>query len=476
MNFVVVMFDTLRADYLGCYGNEWVETPTLDGLARQSAVFDRAYAASWPTVPNRTDLFTGRYGEPLHAWRPLSWEAVTLPELMRKEGYVTQLILDTPHIINFGFGFDRPFHAWWLIRGNECDRWRTDSDPVQLTQPLEKTNKAILSFYTQYLRNIRERRLEEDYFAPQVFSAAMRWLEENRDHEQFFLWIDCFDPHEPWDPPRHYLDRYDPGYAGEDVPAYAVRSKECLSERELRHLRARYAGEVTMVDRWFGRFLERLQDLGLADDTAVIVCSDHGTYLGAHGQVHKAQPLYEEVARIVWMMKLPRGRWAGKRIPALVQPPDLMPTVLELAGIACPETVQGKSLLPLLEGEKESLRSSAITGWAPMPWSAGPLAVTDGEWTLIDFPDRSRWELYHLPEDPGQLKNVVGEFPQEAGHLHEQTITFLQEHDAPPETLEWYCSGPPPEPRPVPPEGKIFWERGLHCDNLLLGRFVEQVR
>lgn len=102
-----------------------------------------------------------------------------------------------------------------------------------------------------------------------------------------------------------------------------------------------------MVDRWFGRFLERLQDLGLADDTAVIVCSDHGTYLGAHGQVHKAQPLYEEVARIVWMMKLPRGRWAGKRIPALVQPPDLMPTVLELAGIACPETVQGKSLLPL---------------------------------------------------------------------------------------------------------------------------------
>ena len=111
-----------------------------------------------------------------------------------------------------------------------------------------------------------------------------------------------------------------------------------------------------------------------------------------------------------------------------------------------------------------------------MPWSAGPLSVTDGEWTLIDFPDRSRWELYHLPEDPGQLKNVVGEFSREAGRLHEQTITFLQEHGAPPETLEWYRSGPPPEPIPVPPEGRIFWERGLHRDNLLLGRFVEKAQ
>ena len=119
MNFIVITLDTLRYDFVGANGNEWIQTPTLDRFAQQATCFDRTYAGSFPTVPYRTDVFTGRFGEPFHPWAPLSWEAITLPEVLRNAGYVTMLIHDTPHLVNYGFGFDRPFRP--------CTKTQTES-------------------------------------------------------------------------------------------------------------------------------------------------------------------------------------------------------------------------------------------------------------------------------------------------------------------------------------------------------------
>ena len=129
LSVILVVIDTLRYDFVGANGNPWVHTPTLDGLARRGVTFDRCYAGSFPTIPCRWELLTGRAhpeGLPFHPWRPLEWGVPTVPDALREAGYVTALLCDTPHLINHGYGFDRPFHAWDLIRGQEVDRISTE--------------------------------------------------------------------------------------------------------------------------------------------------------------------------------------------------------------------------------------------------------------------------------------------------------------------------------------------------------------
>ncbi len=474
MNFVLIMADTMRADHLGCYGNKVVKTPCLDKLASEGCLFERAYCASWPTIPNRTDLFTGRYGEPLHPWQPLDWDALTLPEVMRKNGYVTMLINDTPHLINYGYGFDRPFHAWWMIRGNEVDRFNTDHGPVELGCAVEKLRSPFAeTFHAQYLRNIGERRAEEDYFAPKVMSTAMNWLDRNYMHEKFFLWIDCFDPHEPWDPPQHYVDLYDRGFKG-TVPTNFF-SVPNITKRELKHIRACYAGEVTMVDRWIGRVIERIEDLGIADKTAIIVMSDHGTGLGDHGIIQKRVPAYEEVSRIVWIMKAPKGRYGGKRFQALVQPPDLMPTVLEMAGVKQPEGMQGTSLVPVMKGKVRNIRDIALTG--PGSWTEGPtnLTVTSSRYAFFNTAERKGWALFDLKKDPKQNRNIIKKHPEITLRLHRKLLRMLLSLGAPKRLVEAYAKGTM-SAEPQLPAYKLskraaVRERGLRPENFIVGRF-----
>ena len=126
MNIILVVIDTLRYDYIGANGNERIQTPNIDRLAEMSWRFDRHFAASFPTIPHRTDVMTGRTGGPFHPWLPLRHDAVTLPWTLAEAGYATQLIHDTPHLVNGGHNFDWPFHAWTQIRGAEVDRpWIT---------------------------------------------------------------------------------------------------------------------------------------------------------------------------------------------------------------------------------------------------------------------------------------------------------------------------------------------------------------
>lgn len=469
MNFLVIVSDTFRRDHLGCYGNTWIHTPNLDRFASESVVFDHAYTASFPTVPNRRDVFTGRYTFTYSDWAPLPAAETVLADVMTRAGYVTMLIADTPHILARGFNYQRGFSGWDWIRGQENDLWRTNPRDPQLPCAPEKLRLPEQSV-KQYLRNISDRQSEEDYFAPRTMTRAMRWLDENRDSQPFLLYVDTFDPHEPWDPPQRYVDLYDAGYTGEEViyPPYAPC--DFLTEAELRHVRALYAGEVTMVDAWVGRLLAHMDELGLRDSTSVIFTTDHGFYHGEHGMIGKSLlqgeyystvPLYEEVARIPLMIRLP-GLPPGRR-PALAQPPDLMPTILELAGIAIPDSVQGKSLSPVLRGETDEHRPIAISSPSIIHGrqSVQFTTVTDGEWSLIYpgagvageggaeaaivdsirrvhkrlWPGSGGPELYHLPSDPGQKRNVLAERPDIARRLHASHVRFLEELSTPEEFL-----------------------------------------
>ena len=438
MNFAVNCIDTLRYDYLSCYGSEWVKTPNLEAFARGSVVLDNAYAGSLMTVPMRTDCLRGRFGRPFHPWLPLGFDWPTLPGVLGEAGWATMLVCDTPHLINGGHGFDWPFHAWHFERGSEVDRHLYDDGDIVCNGkywPHYPDHEKRTLF--AYMRNNRHRLLEEDWQAARTLKVAGDFVERNRGREKFFLWVDTFEPHEPWLPPEHDIALYDdPGFDAADGPLVGFEPLEMLTEDEHRHVRAHYAAEVTLVDRHIGRFLERLEASGRAGDTAVIVASDHGAGLGAHGMLGKRAPWYEQIAHQVLLVRLP-GAGPGRRA-GIVQPADWMPTVLEAAGVDVPETCRGASFFPMLAGEREGGREVAVTGSTGL--KAG-VAVQDERWCLLDYADFARRELYDKDCDREEEHNVIDAHPEEAERLHRKFLGFLREHEAHPGLIECYEAG-----------------------------------
>lgn len=459
MNVILIVADSMRRDHLGCYGNARVRTPNLNRLAEQACVFENAYAASFPTVPNRLDIMTGRFSLIEAGWQPLPRDATVLAEVLSDAGYVTQMISDTPHTLANGYNYQRGFDGWEWIRGQETDRWRTaPADPPLPASP-EKLRRP--ETVKQHLRNIATRQGEEDCFCARTMQAACDWLEENAGRD-FFLYVDTFDPHEPWDAPESYVAMYDPGYEGERVtyPLYGLANY--LTEPELNHIRAMYAAEVTLVDAWIGRVLVMVEALGLANDTAIIFTSDHGFYHGEHGFTGKAfswegghadMPLYSEVVRIPLLIRLPDDD-CGRRLQCFAQPPDLMPTILDLLDVQRPDSVQGMSLAPIMHGARDHTRPLAVCSpsLAGAPLGGRPTTVVEGDWLLVyygspddplvpgldhdpaDLPSHVELptavpppELYDLAHDPEQKYNVYEENRDIAVKLHADHVHLLEE-------------------------------------------------
>jgi arylsulfatase A-like enzyme len=412
MNFIFIMSDSFRFDNLACYTRKTprfrtkkreVATPNLDRFAQHATVFERAYAGSYPTIPNRKDIFTGKMF-PFNPWGPLPTDSDTFVRMLKGAGYVTQLIQDTPHTLKNGFNFDRDFDGWEWIRGQEGDRLACE--PVAEPGDPEKTRQnGAWGLHMAALEMTR--RSEQDCYCAQTMTKAAKWLERNHNKEKFLLFIDTFDPHEPWDAPQWYEDQYDPGYDG-IAYRYPVYGKcHVFSKKELNHVRACYAGEVTLVDRWIGYLLETVERMGLMEDTCVIFTADHGICVGDHGWTGKDfNPLYDEIARIPLIIHLP-GQARSRRVSPLVQPVDLTATILDLVGIKPPHELDGLSLRPGLEGKSLKTRRHVF--------SAGDrnLRVASRDWALI-YPSakltgpKSRTpQLFHLAADPLQKRNVL---------------------------------------------------------------------
>ena len=452
MNVICIMLDSLRTDYVGAYmnGKAHAKTPNMDRFAEEAVVFDKAYAGSFPTLPCRRDLFTGRWGHPFNTWDEMERDIPTLATSLRAQGYTTGLVFDTPMFMTQGNHLDRGFGSIEWIRGQGGEPWISDGFADIRLPAAESKVKAGTK---RYLMNQTRRLFESDYLGPRVITEAVHWLEKNYQQEQFFLWIDSWDPHEPWDPPQYYVDLYDPGYEGEEViyPWYGF-SKDIMSEKELNHVKALYAGEVTMVDRWLGRLFETIELTGLKENTLVMLMSDHGHYFGDHGLQGKPWgdlgQLYEPMAHLVMMIQHPEAK--PGRSSGLVQPVDFFPTVCALAGIEPPAGLQGHSFAAQLRGEGEGSRQYAITGRnLDDSWGTVPATITDGEWSLvywpnkdlqyksppvrteaysnIGMPERRVEELFYLPDDPDQQQNVLTEHPQEAKRLHAALLQLIAE-------------------------------------------------
>jgi arylsulfatase A-like enzyme len=459
LNVIVLVSDSLRWDALGVNGGPgWLDinTPELDDFAGEAVCFDGARVSSFPTIPMRTDCFTGRFSHPRYGWQELEKGLETLPVLFRRAGYTTQLLADTTHLLRSCFW--RPFQHFDFLRGHEGDAplAMTNDPPARLWRDMRKTRVERDKTFDQpatsevHAQHNAWWRYESDRLNTRLADKTCHWLEDNWRGGPFLLWVDFFDVHEPWDPPEYLWRMYQPDYDGEPMTQPNYHGSEAYSPDELANLRARYAGEVTMVSKNMGRVVRMVDEMGLGDNTIVVTLSDHGIYIGERGRTGKslimpgkfdAFPQHVEISRLVWMMRVPSAKPA--RIPAIVQPPDLLPTLLDLCGMEQPSDVEGQSLAPQIEDGVEAGPRTAIATWTMATHHSPDIlycrmpTVTDGEWTLVikEPPDPRPPELYHVAKDPREQENVIGEEQAEAKRLHAQMLDWLRGKGTPAEAI-----------------------------------------
>ncbi|MGQ9731562.1 MAG: sulfatase [Candidatus Zipacnadales bacterium] len=448
MRVILVNADTFRRDHLGAYGNKWIRTPNLDTLAAESTLFERHYIGSFPTVPNRRDTFLGLgdKGVPFNRWKAIDNDEVTLPERLSEAGIHSMMVTDTQNTVTRGINLYKGFSAWTCNRGQEADPcWSDATVSLQWPVPPELIRYRAEWWY-QILQTRAHRKVETDWFAPHTYQLAIEWLQQNYLRERFFLYIDTFDPHEPWDPPPWYEHMYDPTFKGRrfDAPTYGFVKKLGITPRELQNIRARYAGEVTMVDACMGRLIAALHTLGLWDDTLLIFTSDHGAYFGYpgdNGMICKAHMLGDDgrimaagkpakpplhyyphwtgVARIPLIVHLP-GQTRAVRLKTITQPWDIAPTILDAFGIGKPAELWGDSLIPLIQGTRKKIRDAAVMG------NPAHAQVMTAQWLYAVWRGQRPKVLYDLKADPEQKRDVSAKYPEVVKRLHKYVAKYLQ--------------------------------------------------
>jgi arylsulfatase A-like enzyme len=430
MNVILVILDSLRRDHVGAYGNSWIKTPNLDALAKESLRFTQAYPESIPTLPARRAIHTGLRTWPFRNWNPpegetfmpAGWQRIpeeqtTLSEILLGQGFNTVLFSDTQHLFKASMNFQRGFNVYDWIRGQERDRYRPTTRVSQ--EQVEKmvvpgNDESMVDKVRQYLANTANRTSEEDWFAPQVFTMASEFLQTAGAGEPFFLMVDCFDPHEPWDPPDEYVSLYDDGYDGPEpiVPNYSDAG--WIGERELERMRALYASEVTLTDRWLGNFLDRMDELGLSGNTLLLVLSDHGVALGEHNATGKPfWALWPEVTDIPFFMRHPEGKGAGETSDYYASTHDVAPTVLGSLGIEPPSPMDGEDLSVLFEGGEPDPRRHFTLGYDEYVWTR------DDRYAMVSLNDGTGARLYDLTTDPDMNEDVAGEHPDVVRRMFE---------------------------------------------------------
>jgi len=408
-NILFINTDQQRADSLGCYGNEFVKTPNIDGIARDGVVFDNAHCTHPLCSPSRATMLTGRYIHAHGLWRnglALKENEVTISSVLKENGYKTGLIGKAhltpyhgdpkihPEAVQLNNGvseeecweywrnFNREYYGFEHVQlalghgdygmyGGHYGLWihRNHRDKVPLFSQdaaLEPTDKRFVSWKSAVPLEIHS--------ATWIADKTIEFIKENRDRP-FFASIGFQEPHPPFNPPKPYCYMYDPA----DMPL-PVRSDDEWKEKMPRHvsfylqrdgwseitedkereITAHYYGLVTLVDDAVGRILNAVKEEGLEDNTIIVFTSDHGEWLGDHRLRLKGAVHTRGLTRVPMIIKWPGVAKAGLHVSAVASQVDLVSTLYDAAGVKEPYGVQGKSLRRVLEGSQRAVRDYAL--------------------------------------------------------------------------------------------------------------------
>ena len=390
MRAIYCLFDSLNKSAIGAYGGNAVKTPNFDRFAERAILFDNHYVGSLPCMPARRDIHTGRMNFMHRSWGPLEPFDNSFPEIMRRGGVYSHLVTDHLHYFEDGGAtYHNRFSSYDFIRGQEYDPWKAMVEP-----PMERFRERYANKHYPYaegqqtsgrtqvrLQHVINNEFiveEKDYPGPRCYASAFEFLDTNRAADDWFLMVECFDPHEPFRAPERFKEAYRTGWNGGvlDWPLYA-RIDE--SSEEIAEIRANYAALVAMCDDYFGKLIDYMDEHGMWQDTALILSTDHGFLLSEHDWWGKnLQPYYQELANIPLMVHDPRRpERAGTRSDRLTQTHDLMPTLLDLFGLDAPPEVCGRSVVAEDEG-----REAAIYGMF-----GGPVGINDGRYAYYIYPE-----------------------------------------------------------------------------------------
>ena len=443
-NILFICTDQQRFDALGCYGSPYIQTPAIDALAAEGVLFERCIVQSPVCAPSRASLMTGQYPRTHGLWG----NGVALPDhqplftkALADSGYdcgsIGKMHLSacfggrTERRLDDGFRFfawahdpshgspENAYHQW--LQHKFPDLYAEASGSDERKRPVTFDTMPTEAHYSRW-----------------TSETAIDFLESARDPEKpFFLWVNFYDPHHPFVAPQEYLDRYNPANLPEPVEfpgeletkpeiqreasaeSYAghARGFATYGAKGIKQIIAAYYAMVSLIDDEVKRILDRLDTLGLADDTIVIFTSDHGEMLGDHQLLLKGPMLYEPAVRVPLIMRWPGHLPAGERRGVLVEWIDLNPTFLELAELPPLPGNQGINLLPLANGDAHA----QARGWALCEYlnSGHPydppvyltMLRTERHKLIVQHgpPATSRLrtgELYDLEFDPQELHNL----------------------------------------------------------------------
>ncbi len=380
MKALVIVANGFHLGYLGCYGNDWIATPALDRLAAEGIVFDQHFSDRPDARGARQTWRTGKYlfpeMSPATHGSPLTTDALDLLQLLRTEGITTSVVIDSRESKEFARGWN---HVYELPARH--------LEGKGLTQTVETTLAAV---------------------------------DDLAHRENWLLWVEIPTLLPPWNVPDQFLQPYfekdaeEEGTESQSVDPLndpAIGFVDENDDATLMRLQRTYAAAVSYLDSGLEALFEELQARHLMEKVIIVVTADQGFPLGEHGIVGYHRPwLHDELIHIPLLVRLPGAAEAGHRSSALTQPVDLMPTLLEALGLPIP-SVQGFSLLPLMRGEKDCLRSYACSGL--QIGAGGELALRTSEWAFVlpwqtspGDPHRAV-QLYVKPDDRWEVNNVL---------------------------------------------------------------------
>lgn len=405
MRTIFILQDSLVTTALGCYGGTGIPTPNFNRLAERGITFDQHYVGSLPCMPARREMHTGRMNFLHRSWGPLEPFDDCVAEILQKKGIYTHLVTDHAHYWeDGGSSYHNRYNSYEFIRGQEWDKWKAMVEP-----PLERFQKDYhpMQFSdsrkdgrVQHLINREFQKDEKDFCTPRIYESAFEFLDTNRDADDWFLHIELFDPHEPFQAPERFRKMFPTDYEGPVLqwPRYK-RVEE--TPGEVAELRANYSALVAMCDEYFGRLLDYMDKYDMWKDTAIVMTTDHGYLLGEHEWWAKNRmPFYDEIAHIPLVIYHPEhAERAGERRNALSQTIDLMPTFLDWYDVEIPELVEGHSLNGVL-AEDSQLREAAIFGMF-----GAATNITDGRYVYFRYPkDMTDQQLYEYTLMPMHQK------------------------------------------------------------------------